>query len=81
MRFIVEVGGFLDFMEGMVLPNLLAVANMVVPVRRMYALLLAETGDATAGLAEMATLGAYDMPDYERSLFEAQWAMMRLTAS
>lgn len=81
MREMGQHGQARQFMEGMVLPNLPAVANMVVPVRRMYALLLAETGDATAGLAEMATLGAYDMPDYERSLFEAQWAMMRLTAS
>lgn len=67
-----------QFMEGMVLPNLRLVANMVVPVRRMYALLLSETGDAGAGLTEMATLDAYDMPNYERALFDAQWAMMRL---
>jgi len=65
------------FMEASVLPNLKQVPDQIVPVRRMYALVLAETGDLAEGLAEMRKLAAYEMPDYERELFDAQLVMMQ----
>jgi hypothetical protein len=68
------------FMETSVLPNLEQVPDQVVPVRRLYALVLAETGNFAEGLAEMRKLAAYEMPDYERKLFDGQLVMMKALA-